>query len=449
MRAARILVFYLITHGIGLLWAAPAFADDTPDRIPLPGGVFYYQPAAAVFGPEAAWSNPAQLGRFTAAGFQVMADYHKGNYAKSWGTTVFRDRLVTAYRHIHNDNDEDFDEWLAAAGLALGQSVRFGFSYRYFREGPGLYNNRHFWTVGATLAGRSAFKVSGVWSNLNRGRVNGEQTAVEHRYSLAYRGISPKLVLAADMFLSSRNSLRDADFTYFAEYTPTPGLYLNGLVDSDRRFQVGLRVNLYRYFIGSRSAFDRGGHNGRTTVYMGATNQRQPSILPPPKQRLSMGIRGGLAENPPRPVFGHGGTAFAEVLLAVYRAADDPSIGEMHLSLRGLRIGLGQAQELRQALEYFRSRGKRIVCHLSSPNNIGYYVASAADSILIPPVSQLRLVGLRAELTFYGATLDKVGVNIQLLRIGDFKTAPERYTREAATEENRQQVANLLDEMYD
>ena len=424
------------------------YADGTDGRLPLPNDVFYYAPAAAVYGPEAAWTNPAGLGRFQAAGFQLMADYYAGNYAKSWGSVVFRDRIVTGYRHIYNESGEDYDEWLAAGGMALGQTVRLGFSYRYFRNGPGAFNNRHFWTLGTILAGRGNLKVAGVLSNLNRGRVDGERTAVEHRYSLAYRGLTHKLILSADMFLSSRNSVRDADFAYHAEYTPIPGLSFTGYVDNDRNFQIGVRANLYRYFTGSKTSVNRHGHDGRTTVYFGATNERQPSLLPEPKRRLDLSFGGGFAENPPQPVFGHRGTPFVSVLMNIYRAADDPSIAEMTLEIGNLVTGFGKAQEFREALKYFRSKGKRITCHLTTPNNIGIYLASVADTVLIPPVSQVNMIGLRAELTFWAGTLEKLGVKIEMLRIGDYKSGTEPYTRTSASEEYREQMNSLMDQLY-
>lgn len=438
----------LLTCLVVLFVSSALLGDDSADRIPIPDEVFYYEPAASVHGPEAGWTNPAGLGAFQAAGFQLMADYYRGDYAKSWSSIVFRDRLVTGYRHINNDGGDDFDEWLAAGGLALGQSLRVGLSYRYFRNGPGPYNNRHYWTLGSIFVGKGSFKLAGVWTNLNKGKVDGEETAVEHRYSLAYRGLSPKLILSADMLLSSRMSVNDADFVYHAEYTPTPGLYVSGYVDSDKNFQIGVRANFLRYFMGVRSSFDRKGHDGRSTVYLGATNEKQPSLVRHSPRRLVMGLSGAYAENPPRPVFGGGGTAFATILLSIYRAADDPSIGEMTLRLSGLSLGFGQAQELREALQNFSSRGKRIICHLSSPNNIGYYVATAADTILIPPVSRLNLVGLRAELTFFAGTLEKLGARVELLRVGDYKSAPEQYTREESSEEYREEINSLLDDLY-
>lgn len=427
----------------------PVSAGEDSKRIVIPDDLFYYQPAATTFGVNAAWNNPARLSRYGAAGFVVMADYVNGNYARSWGTAIYRDRLTTAFRHIDNPDGQDYDELVTALGMKAGPALNFGISYRYFREGPGLYNNRHFWNIGLSHQGAGPFAMGALFSNLNRGKINGEQSATEQRYSLGYRPIGRKLTLAVDMFFSTQNKPSEADFVYHARYLPIRGLYLTASIDSDRNYQLGLRANLLKYFVGSESSFDRNGHGGHTTAYFGATNMRQPSLIGERRRNLTVRVTGRISENPPQPRFGRRSLPFITLITSLYRAADDESIASMRLDLSRLALGFGQAQELREALLYFKSRGKRIICHLSLPNNIGYLVASAADTILIPPVSQLRLVGLRAELTFWAGTLDKLGINMELLRVGEYKSGPETYTRQSATPENRAQLDRLLDDLYD
>jgi len=418
-------------------------------RVPLPEGVFYYKPAASVFGAEAAWVNPAGLGRYNASSFQVMADYADGYCFKSWGTVIDREQIAVAYRYLDKPDSVNYREYLFAAGMSLGRKLHFGGSYRYFKEAPDILNKRHFWNIGFMGQGRGSFSWAAVFSNLNRGRIGDKRTETEQRYSLSYRPVGKPVTFSVDMLLSTKTRLSNADYVYHLEVVPYRGLYVEGYVDSDKNFQIGARVNLIRHFIGSQSSFQKNGSHLRTTAFLGATSLRQPSLLPPPKRRLAVGLSGRLRENPPRPVFGPRETSFITLLTTMYRAAEDPSISEMVLSLRNLSLGFGQAQELRDALKFFKSKNKTIVCHLSYPNNIAYFVASAADSILISPISQLNLVGLRAELSFYAGTLDKLGIKADLMRIGDHKTAAERYTRRAATEQNRQQINRLLDDIYD
>jgi protease-4 len=432
-----ILIAYLPVH--------PAVAE----RVPQVEGVFYYQPAAYGFGAQTLWNNPAGIGCYPASGFQLMADYANDDYPESWGWVVHRHHLAIAYRNLDRDEGE-YAEYVFGLGLPVGESgTHFGASYRYFKTGPGIFNKRHFWNVGLLSQSSGSLSWAAVLSNLNRGRVEGERSEIEQRYSVAYRPMDSRLTLAVDMLLSTGTKLSNADYVYHAQFIPTPGLTVHGFIDSDKNFELGFRANLLKYFVGSGSGFTSSGDSRRTTTYVGATSLRQPSLIKQRKRRLVMSFSGGSSENPPQPVFGPKRPAFVELISSIYRAADDPSIGEMVVAVRGLGLGFGQAQELREALRFFRSKSKRVICHLSMPNNIGYYLATVCDSILIPPVSQFNLTGLRAELTFYAGALQKAGIKADIVRVGEYKTAPERYTRSAASEENRRQVNHLLDGLYD
>lgn len=430
----------------GLLVAALAIGTTRAERISLPTGVFYYHPAASVFGGEAAWINPAALALYGGTDVQLMAEYSDGDYAKSWGMVINRERLAVAYRKLDTDSGE-FKEYVFASGLQLGK-MSVGGSYRKFTEAVGILDDQHIWNLGLIL-GQGKWRLGGLVSNLNRVKIDGVQSETEQRYSLSYRPSGNRLTASVDMFLSTGTRLSKADYVYHADVIPYLGLHLTGFVDSDKNWQIGMRANLLQYFVGSQSTFDRNGHNGRSTAWIGATSMRQPSLVPYRQRRLSIGITSVVPENPPQPVFGHRKTAFVDLITVIYRAAEDPTIAELVLSLSRPAVGFGRAQELRKAITYFRAKGKRVDCHLSHPNNIGYYIACAADRIFVSPVSQLNLVGLRAELTFYAGTLEKLGVKIEMLHIGDHKTAPEKYTRRSASEANREQLNRLLDDLYD
>lgn len=418
------------------------------DRIPIPVGVFFDQPASDVFGAEAAWVNPAELARYRVLSGMIMADYFDGSVARSWGWAVTGDHLTTAYRYLDRPEGH-YKEWVWAGGFPLTTGIQVGFSYRYFSDGPGFYNNRHFWNIGVSGGYSPQIRWGAVFSNLNRGKVDGERTETEMRYSLAWQPFGPKASVSADMLLSTGMSMSDADWNYQVSYTPFRGVYLYGSLGSHRNLMVGFRTNLVEYFVGARSRFTDEFDGRGTTIYAGLTDHRQPSLIGQPQRRLTMALSGRPQENPARPVFGRHVEAYATMLTTVYRAADDPSIASMILDLKRLRLGLAQAQELRSALAYFRDRGKRVTCFIEDANNISYYVASACDEILIAPVSRVNLVGMRAELTFYAGTLEKLGVKIELMRIGDYKSGAEPYTREASTPENREQINRLLDEVYE
>ncbi len=431
------------------IFSTIALSSACADRIAEPNGIFYYQPAASVFGGEAAWINPAALGRFYASGSQAMADYYDGKFIKSWGLAAQGDRFATAYRHLDNPAGTDFSEFLAGGGFSVGSDMSLGLSYRYYSNGPDYFHKLHTWNVGMQSGGDGPYRFGFVAGNLNRARRDGERTEVELRYSVAYRPLDDRFTLAADILTSTHTKWRNAEVVYHAEYTPYPGLFVNAFIDSHKNFQFGLRANLLKYFVGSRSTFNRSGDGRGTTVFVGQTNMRQKSILKEPQIRLTAQLPADVSENPPQPVFGRRSLPYTVLLSGLYRAAEDPAVKEVVIDVCGSSLGFGQAQEFRDAVLYLKENGKHVTCYLQSQSNKAYYMASAADRIVLPPVCQLNLVGLRSELTFYGGTLEKIGVKLDMVRIGDFKSATEAYTSTQSSELNRQEVNNLLDDVYD
>ena len=418
-------------------------------RVDIPKTLFYYQPAASVFGSEAVWVNPAGLSLYRASDVQIFADYYKGDFAKSWGTVFTRDGFGIAYRKVHVADDTDYKEYIFSGGMKFGSNTHFGLSYQYFKEAPKFYRKKHLWNIGFIGKLSPKYKWGAVFSNLNRTTIDNIKTETEMRYSLAYRPSGNKLTFAVDALLSTKTKIRNADFIYHVTTNPIPGLYLNALIDSDKNFEIGFRVNFFQSFIGSRRTADKNGHNRGTTFFYGTTNKRQESIVKEPKRRLLTRLSGHPNENPPKPFIGRQRISYLNLLSDIYRGADDDSIDEMILSFKKVSLGFAQAEELRSALKYFKSKKKRIICHLSYPNNLSYYVASICDKIIIPPVSQLNLVGLKAELTFFAGTFEKLGIKAELLKIGDYKTAAETFTQKASSDANKKQINRLLDTMFE
>ena len=134
------------------------------------------------------------------------------------------------------------------------------------------------------------------------------------------------------------------------------------------------------------------------------------------------------------------------VLKAIQQAAQDDRISALEIELNGLQVGWAKAQEVRWAIEKFRESGKPVYAYLVNAGTIDYYVASAADDLRSPPESILDVKGLRAEVAFYKDLFDKLGVNVEMERIGKFKSAAEPYSRTSMSDEFRQVLDAMLDE---
>ena len=130
-----------------------------------------------------------------------------------------------------------------------------------------------------------------------------------------------------------------------------------------------------------------------------------------------------------------------DAVSALRTAASDPGVKYVLLRADGMAAGMAHVEELRAALAEFRRSGKAVIAYTENPGNGSYYLASVADKIYMGSQhgGNAMLIGLSAQLTFVKDLLDKVGVHVQLIRHGKYKSAGEMFIRSGASPENREQ----------
>ena len=140
-----------------------------------------------------------------------------------------------------------------------------------------------------------------------------------------------------------------------------------------------------------------------------------------------------------------------DVLKLIEIASQDEQIKGIMLNMdetSTLGIGLATMQKLRQSLEAFRKEGKFILAYANGYSQRGYFLASVADQVYLHPQGGLEFVGFGAKLTFFKGLLDKLGVKAQVFYAGKFKSATEPYRRKDMSEENKLQVREYLEDLY-
>jgi protease-4 len=135
---------------------------------------------------------------------------------------------------------------------------------------------------------------------------------------------------------------------------------------------------------------------------------------------------------------------------AVNAAATDPAVKFIYMKPDGASGGLAQIEEFRDALENFRNSGKAIVSYIENPSNAGYYLASVSDKIYMTSYEggMNMFSGLSSQMIFLKDILDKLGVNVQLIRHGKYKSAGEMYIRNSSSPENLEQNTEMIESMW-
>jgi protease-4 len=163
---------------------------------------------------------------------------------------------------------------------------------------------------------------------------------------------------------------------------------------------------------------------------------------------------GELYETPPDDVLGQvlggEGETLAAYVGSLRLAKRDTRITHVLLMPDGLSLPYwGKVQELREAILDFRASGKTVTAFMEYGGDSQYYLASAADRVVLVPTSALDLTGVASYEIFLRGMLDKLGVFPDFLEVGDFKTAPNQLTERRMTPAHREMSESLNRSMYD
>jgi len=139
------------------------------------------------------------------------------------------------------------------------------------------------------------------------------------------------------------------------------------------------------------------------------------------------------------------------VLQSIEKATKDDRIVGLFLdgSNDGENSGYATIEEVRTALEKFRDTGKKIIAYDVTLSEQEYYLSSLADEVILNPMGMVELNGLNSKQVFFKGALEKYGVGVQVIRVGDYKSAVEPYTRSDLSPANREQTKALLTDLWD
>ena len=138
-----------------------------------------------------------------------------------------------------------------------------------------------------------------------------------------------------------------------------------------------------------------------------------------------------------------------EILDNIKKAKTDENIKGIYLDLGAISAGVATLEEIRNALIDFKSSKKFIISYSESYSQKAYYIASISDKIYLNPQGTLYFKGLSGEIMFYKGLLEKLDVNVQIIRHGKFKSAVEPFILDKMSKPNREQTLKYITSIWD
>ena len=137
-----------------------------------------------------------------------------------------------------------------------------------------------------------------------------------------------------------------------------------------------------------------------------------------------------------------------DAMQALEIAATDPQIRFVYLKADELDMSVAQAEEFRNALLRFRESGKPVIAYCQGLTGGNYFLASVADKVILNAYGDVMISGMSLQLMYYKDLIDHLGIDIQLIRHGKYKSAGEPYIKSEMSPENKEQYEQYLSSVW-
>ena len=139
---------------------------------------------------------------------------------------------------------------------------------------------------------------------------------------------------------------------------------------------------------------------------------------------------------------------YQDILKAIETAKNDDKIKGISIELDDIDAGITQIDDIRKSLEDFKKSNKFVYAYGNNVSQASYYLGSVADQYFLNPVGGIELKGLSSEVVFLKEFAEKYGININVIRHGNFKAAVEPFLRNEMSPENKEQMTALLNDTW-
>ena len=140
--------------------------------------------------------------------------------------------------------------------------------------------------------------------------------------------------------------------------------------------------------------------------------------------------------------------ALDDIMASIDKATDNDNIKGIYLHIGDFSASVASLQEIYNGLERFKKTGRFIVAYADSYGNGTYYLSSIADKVYMNPSGTLALTGINISTVFFKDLLSKIGVEMQIFKVGTFKSAVEPFTQTSMSEANRLQLTTFINSIW-
>lgn len=393
--------------------------------------------------------NPAGLG--WKRGFQgyFLHTYSDSSFKGDYALFLSTGGLGFSAEWLGNVDKPTYRKYSLGTGFKLVDGFYLGTVYSWFGSKDKDYHGLKSWNAGFLIRPFSFISLGGIAKDLNRPVFQDVKTNISFDLGLALRPLSDRITFSIDGMMDEKEKLKDARTRYQVSVEPLDGLLLAGDIDNKGNYGINLRVNFPFSGLGSYNAIDKNSKYQKGVVYWNFANERYRTFWQRKDNFLELKLSGNIDEEKSFSLFGGRKVTLLDIIQKIEKAKKDKRVKGLVVRLDFLNAGFGKIQELREAFLDFRQSGKKVIFFMEQGGNKEYYLASSGDRIVMLPTGYLSLSGISAEITFVKQTLEKLGIEADMVHVGDYKSASDLMTRDSMSQAHREMENWLLDDLYE
>lgn len=348
------------------------------------------------------------------------------------------------------ENGNDFRKTTTAIAFG-GENVSVGIGFNWFSDG--VVDKAFTVDLGLQTRFSRYVSVGAAIKNADAPTRNGVLLARRYDFGIGIRPFRERLTIGVDWVFDETGGPSRGRMAYSLDAKVIDGLHVfagasHGFASSQGLYlSLGLRLDTSHFGLGYAVS---GATQGLDHLaFARITADKLPS-LPIRDGVIALVDMSSLGETESTGTVGtllgvKGADRYTRVAATLDRAATDPKLKGIVLKVETSGIGMGRAQELRNAVLKLRAAGKVVVAFILSCADQDYLVASAADHVFAVPEAMLSIDGLQSNVIYFGTAAEKLGVRFDVARVGKYKSSPDQFTRPDMAAEQREAIEAYLD----
>ncbi len=270
--------------------------------------------------------------------------------------------------------------------------------------------------------------------------VNLSKDSTKYSAGIGVRPLKEYITLYADALDITKENFKWKAGAYIQ---PFPYLGIRGEINSDKTIYAGLEMAYSKLKFGASADINK---PEKPSFGIMITDRSITPKLSIHEYYYSKKVS-SYTEDGRVGLFGKG-KKFYDFIRALKEASENPRVKTIFLDLTNYALSSAQADEVLEVLKEAKKKGKKLIFYSEGYSLGSYYLASIGE-IYMAPEGDLALLGPYAEVEFFKGTLDKLGIKVQVFRVGKYKSAVEPLIQDTLSEANREQIRRLLTTTWD